>query len=47
MKQGVLLPHRVRLLMGQGHTCYHQRRKGERKRKVDKEYMRDAVQSGA
>jgi small subunit ribosomal protein S6e len=33
MKQGVLLPHRVRLLMGKGHSCFHQRRKGERKRK--------------
>ncbi|TPX51076.1 hypothetical protein SeMB42_g01412 [Synchytrium endobioticum] len=33
MKQGVLLPHRVRLLMGKGHSCYRQRRKGERKRK--------------
>lgn len=33
MKQGVLLPSRVRLLMGKGHSCFHQRRKGERKRK--------------
>lgn len=33
MKQGVLLPHRVRLLLGEGHSCYRQRRTGERKRK--------------
>ncbi|RCH85280.1 40S ribosomal protein S6, partial [Rhizopus stolonifer] len=33
MKQGVLLPHRVRLLMSKGHSCYRPRRTGERKRK--------------
>ncbi|TPX31463.1 hypothetical protein SmJEL517_g05208 [Synchytrium microbalum] len=33
MKQGVLVPSRVRLLMGKGHSCFRQRRKGERKRK--------------
>ena len=33
MKQGVLTQGRVRLLMGKGHSCYRQRRKGERKRK--------------
>lgn len=33
MKQGVLLPNRVRLLLGEGHSCYRQRRKGERRRK--------------
>ncbi|KAG8992054.1 40S ribosomal protein S6 [Tulasnella sp. JGI-2019a] len=33
MKQGVLLPHRVRLLLGKGHSCYHEKRSGERKRK--------------
>ncbi|ORZ03291.1 40S ribosomal protein S6-B [Syncephalastrum racemosum] len=33
MKQGVLVPHRVRLLMGKGHSCYRPRRTGERKRK--------------
>jgi len=33
MKQGVLLPHRVRLLLSKGHSCYHEKRKGERKRK--------------
>jgi len=33
MKQGVLLPHRVRLLLADGHSCYRPRRKGERKRK--------------
>ncbi|KAI3639537.1 hypothetical protein MIR68_002231 [Amoeboaphelidium protococcarum] len=33
MKQGVLLPHRVRLLLSEGHSCYRPRRHGERKRK--------------
>jgi small subunit ribosomal protein S6e len=33
MKQGVLLPHRVRLLLSDGHSCYRTRRDGERKRK--------------
>ncbi|KAL1690522.1 ribosomal protein S6e-domain-containing protein, partial [Schizophyllum commune] len=33
MKQGVLLPHRVRLLLSEGHSCYRPRREGERKRK--------------
>ena len=33
MKQGVLLPHRVRLLLADGHSCYRIRRNGERKRK--------------
>lgn len=33
MKQGVLLPTRVRLLLSQGHSCYRPRRTGERKRK--------------
>ena len=33
MKQGVLLPHRVRLLLSKGHSCYRPRRSGERKRK--------------
>ncbi|OLL25641.1 40S ribosomal protein S6-B [Neolecta irregularis DAH-3] len=33
MKQGVLLPHRVRLLLSAGHSCYRPRRDGERKRK--------------
>jgi len=33
MKQGVLLPHRVRLLLAKGHSCYHEKRSGERKRK--------------
>jgi small subunit ribosomal protein S6e len=33
MKQGVLLPHRVRLLLADGHSCYRTRRNGERKRK--------------
>ena len=33
MKQGVLLPHRVRLLLKAGHSCYRPRRTGERKRK--------------
>ena len=33
MKQGVLVPHRVRLLLSDGHSCYRTRREGERKRK--------------
>ena len=33
MKQGVLLPYRVRLLLSKGQSCYRQRRQGERKRK--------------
>jgi small subunit ribosomal protein S6e len=33
MKQGVLLPSRVRLLLSDGHSCYRPRRTGERKRK--------------
>ncbi|EKM57726.1 uncharacterized protein PHACADRAFT_251538 [Phanerochaete carnosa HHB-10118-sp] len=33
MKQGVLLPHRVGLLLSDGHSCYRPRRTGERKRK--------------
>ncbi|KAL5481134.1 RPS6 [Sanghuangporus weigelae] len=33
MKQGVLVPHRVRLLLSAGHSCYRPRRTGERKRK--------------
>jgi len=33
MKQGVLLPYRVKLLLADGHSCYRARRTGERKRK--------------
>ncbi|KAI1471430.1 ribosomal protein S6e [Daldinia caldariorum] len=33
MKQGVLHPTRVRLLLSEGHSCYRPRRAGERKRK--------------
>ncbi|KAL9107976.1 MAG: hypothetical protein Q9227_007191 [Pyrenula ochraceoflavens] len=33
MKQGVMLPTRVRLLLSDGHSCYRPRRDGERKRK--------------
>lgn len=33
MKQGVLLPTRVKLLLAKGHSCYRPRREGERKRK--------------
>jgi len=33
MKQGVLVPGRVRLLLKAGHSCYRPGRKGERKRK--------------
>jgi len=32
MKQGVMHPTRVRLLLAQGHSCYRPRRTGERKR---------------
>ncbi|KAK0747676.1 ribosomal protein S6e-domain-containing protein [Apiosordaria backusii] len=33
MKQGVIAPTRVRLLLSEGHSCYRPRRAGERKRK--------------
>ncbi|KAI0038091.1 ribosomal protein S6e [Auriscalpium vulgare] len=33
MKQGVLVPYRVRLLLSDGHSCYRTRRTGERRRK--------------
>lgn len=33
MKQGVLLPYRVRLLLGEGNSCYRPRRDGQRRRK--------------
>jgi small subunit ribosomal protein S6e len=33
MKQGVLKPSRVRLLLDDSHSCYRARKKGERKRK--------------
>ncbi|CAN3372078.1 hypothetical protein DIURU_000382 [Diutina rugosa] len=33
MKQGVLHPTRVKLLLSKGHSCYRPRRTGERKRK--------------
>jgi len=33
MKQGILHPTRVRLLLSKGHSCYRPRRTGERKRK--------------
>jgi len=33
MKQGVLLPYRVKLLLADGHSCYRVRRTGERRRK--------------
>jgi small subunit ribosomal protein S6e len=33
MKQGVMHPTRVRLLLKDGHSCYRPRRSGERKRK--------------
>ncbi|PWY97199.1 putative RPS6B-40s ribosomal protein S6 [Testicularia cyperi] len=33
MKQGVMLPQRVRLLLSKGDSCYRPRRTGERKRK--------------
>ncbi|GME72067.1 unnamed protein product [[Candida] boidinii] len=33
MKQGVMIPNRVKLLLAKGHSCYRPRRVGERKRK--------------
>jgi len=33
MKQGVMHPSRVKLLLSKGHSCYRPRRTGERKRK--------------
>jgi small subunit ribosomal protein S6e len=33
MKQGVMHPSRVRLLLSAGHSCYRPRRAGERRRK--------------
>lgn len=33
MKQGVITPQRVKLLLSDGHSCYRARRTGERKRK--------------
>lgn len=33
VKQGVLLPTRVRLLLSDGHSCFRERRAGQRKRK--------------
>lgn len=33
MKQGVLQPYRVRLLLSDGHSCFRERRDGQRKRK--------------
>merc|ERR1712000_189101 len=33
MKQGVMVPGRVKLLLSEGHSCYRPRRAGERKRK--------------
>ena len=33
MKQGVMHPTRVRLLLSDGHSCYRTRRDGERRRK--------------
>ena len=32
-QQGVLVNHRVRLLLGKGHTCFRERKAGQRKRK--------------
>jgi small subunit ribosomal protein S6e len=33
MKQGVLTSNRVRLLLSKGHSCYRERRSGERRRR--------------
>jgi len=33
MKQGILVPHRVRMLFSKGHSCFRERRTGERRRK--------------
>jgi small subunit ribosomal protein S6e len=42
MKQGVLSNDRVYLLLQKGHSCYRQRRKGERKRKAVRGCIVDA-----
>merc|ERR1719272_1526919 len=34
MKQGIMTDYRVKLLLTKGHSCYRQRRSGERKRKA-------------
>ncbi|KAJ7814594.1 ribosomal protein S6e-domain-containing protein [Mycena olivaceomarginata] len=34
MKQGVLLPYRIKLLLSDGHSCYRPCRIGERKRNI-------------
>ena len=33
MKQGVMIDHRIKLLLTKGHRCYQPWRKGERKKK--------------
>merc|ERR1719384_1143024 len=33
MKQGILTTQRVKLLFSKGHSCFRERRKGQRKRK--------------
>ena len=33
MKQGIMVPHRVKILTSKGQSCYRERRSGERKRK--------------
>ncbi|CAD5206788.1 unnamed protein product [Bursaphelenchus okinawaensis] len=45
MKQGILSNGRVRLLLSKGHSCYRQRRKGERKRKSVRGCVVDAALS--
>ena len=34
MRQGIMVDHRVKILMKKGHACYRPRVKGERKRKA-------------
>jgi small subunit ribosomal protein S6e len=34
MRQGIMVDHRVKILMSKGHACYRPRVKGERKRKA-------------
>ncbi|KAJ7700547.1 40s ribosomal protein s6-b [Mycena olivaceomarginata] len=43
MKQGVLLPYRVKLLLSDSHSCYRPRRTGKRKRKFVRVHLLSVV----
>ncbi|KAJ7846480.1 40S ribosomal protein S6 [Mycena olivaceomarginata] len=43
MKQGVLLPYRVKLLLSDSHSCYRPRRTSERKRKFVRVHLLSVV----